>query len=168
MGPRWWGFPFFPIATTRYGISAKISLEPLLGYYTWTEDYESEREEEDTTYSYSSREKSSLFLIGGLTNYALRGNAKSNVYMRIGVIIATGTWESSSSRTSSKTFGYGLLLGYGLEHFISKHFAINMGVLSCLWLYRDEYIGRTFTSKKTSSGLIFGNQLLDFTLIWYY
>lgn len=168
MGPRWWGLPFISLATTRYGLTSKISIEPSLGYYRWITEYESKYHYEDTTYSYSDTLRLSLVLVAGLTNYTLRGNPKSNVYVRVGGIVGTGTWECLRYKITNKIFGWGLVIGYGLEHFVSNHFAINVGVLSCLWVIKDEYIAEAFAFKAKSSGLMFGNQLLDFTLMWYY
>ncbi len=166
MGARWWGVPFIALATTRYGFTSKFSAEPVLGYYRWHDEYTSG----DTSHTSSSEDKYSLLLVGGLGNFSVRANAKGNVYIRIGGLLATGnrSYSSNGHKRSGEMRGYGALVGYGLEHFVSEHFAISVGMLSCWWMYTDEYVRDAFTSKSSISGLIFGNQLLDFAVMWYY
>jgi hypothetical protein len=164
MGPRWWGFPFFSLATTRYGISQKFSIEPTLGYYNWstTDTYD----EETRTDGYS------LLMLGGLGNICLSENVAGNVYFRLGGLLARGSssysYEGSDYSSSQSMNGWGILFGYGLEHFVNEHFSINVGILSCFWVYSDAYLDGAFKSNNSTNGLLFGNQLLDFTLIWYH
>jgi hypothetical protein len=163
IGPRWWGAPLVALGTTRYGLTSKFSVEPFAGYYKWTDEHE---------YSSGStrKDKYSMLLFAALGNYSVASNAKGNVYIRAGGILATGKnssegpYDSSSGTISSK----GVLVGYGLEHFVSNHFAINVGMLSGFWIYEDDCVSNGRSYGDSFTGLLLGNQLFDFTLMWYY
>jgi hypothetical protein len=162
MGPRWWGAPFVALGTTRYGLTSKFSIEPFTGYYTWTDEH---KYSDGSTYT----DKYSMLLFATLGNYSVASNAKGNVYIRAGGILITGKNSSDRYATSSGTIGgKGVLVGYGLEHFVSDHFAINAGILSGYWIYEDDRVSDGRSSGDSLTGFLLGNQLLDFTLMWYY
>ncbi len=140
-------FPTPNFVVTKLGISDKLVIEPLIGF-----DF--------LSYSNEESESGSLIQIQGLLNYLFRDHKKTNIYLKggIGFIVESppGNYPYSS------LFGMGIPFGFGLEHFISDYFSINLDALS----------GFSFTSINdpdiSITSFSLGNHKILISLMWYY
>jgi len=137
-----WGFPVIDIAVTKIGLKPALALEPIL-QFTYTGDGAS----------------GVYFALSGLANFLMKGHSKTNIYGKLGLGFLIDT------RPTDTEFGFTLPFGFGLEHFVSEHFSINLAAMS----------GFTYISNPppTYSGDNFefrlGNEKpFAFYLLWYY
>lgn len=140
-------FPTPDFVVTKLGISDKLTLEPLIGF-----DFAS--------YSNEESESGSLIQLQGLLGYIFREHKKTNIYLKggIGFIVESPPGDDPYS----SAFGIGIPFGFGLEHFVSDYFSINLTALS----------GFSFISINEPDGSItsfsLGNHKIFISLMWYY
>ncbi len=137
-------FPVIDLAVTRYGLNSNLVLEPLFQFTL--------RNIQDNT--------SIELQASGLVNFLLKGHQKTNLYGKAGF----GFLFSSPGGGAESEFGFHLPFGFGLEHFVSEHFSLNLAALS----------GFTFISNPPTGGDTYmevkiGNaKPFAFYLVWYY
>lgn len=130
--------PVTDIAVTRFGLSPKLAVEPILQFTMDNGD----------SLDYL------LFKLSALGNFLLKGHAKTNFYGKLGLGFSMYKYGSADME-----FAFHLPFGFGLEHFCSEHFSINLAALS----------GFTFSSAGDQIGLKLGNDKpFAFYLLWYY
>jgi hypothetical protein len=138
-----YGFPVIDIAVTRIGLGPKLAIEPI-AQFTWVSDGV------DGVY----------FDLSVLGNFLLRGHKKTNLYGKAGLGFLI------DDRYTDTMFGFNLPFGFGIEHFASDHFSINLTALSGL-----TYISNPPPPAMTDSHfeLKLGNEKpFAFYLLWYY
>ena len=139
------GFPVVDLAVTKYGLSPKMALEPIFQF--------------DMT---NANDRTAIYLkLHGLFDLLMKGHSKTNLYAKVGLGFLL---YSSGISGADAEFGINLPFGFGLEHFCSEHFSINLTALS----------GITFISNPPSGGDSYINFRLGnetpfaFYLLWYY
>ena len=148
MGVKFWGSPIITFSNVKYGISDIIGIEPSIGYYNLTREYDTNEYSDD------------IFFISLICNFKpIRAN-RSNLIIKLGGIYAN-TSTSYPASPVSPTDNYAILFGIGIEHFINDNFSVNVGALSGYWKSSFEEEEYSMTLKS------FGSQLVDFSLVWY-
>jgi hypothetical protein len=94
---------------------------------------------------------------------------KSNLCVRAGT---NYTYLSSHNKYGNHSPSYydgswcmSFLYGLGIEHFFSNNFSVNVGFLSAFG-----FLGNNNTEEQSDDSFVFnilGNQLADFSLVWY-
>jgi|UniRef100_A0A7V3VTE0 hypothetical protein len=132
------------LAVTRIGLNSKLVIEPVFQFTL--------KNAMDNTNVY--------FTISGLGNFVMKGHQKTNLYAKAGL----GFMLFSPGGGEETIFGFNLPFGFGLEHFVSEHFSLNLAALS----------GFTFISNPPEGGdtymeVKFGNaKPFAFYMVWYY
>ncbi len=135
------GFPVIDIAVTRIGMSQTVAIEPI-GQFTLTGDGDTEVR----------------FRLSVLGDFLLKGHSRTNIYAKagIGFVIQPGTPETM--------FGFNLPFGFGLEHFVSDYFSVNLAALSGF-----SYTSNPNNQSGSSWEVTLGNEKpFAFYLLWYY
>ncbi|MEO0233068.1 MAG: DUF2715 domain-containing protein [candidate division WOR-3 bacterium] len=140
-------FPTPDFVITKIGVSDKIIIEPLIGF-----DF--------TSYSNGASESGSLIQLQGILGYIFREHKKTNIYLKGGIGFMV---ESPPGDTPySSAFGIGIPFGFGLEHFFSDYFSINL----------DAFSGFSFININDPDGsetsFSLGNHKIFISLMWYY
>ncbi len=136
--------PVIDLAVTRIGLKSNLVLEPIFQFTL--------RNANDNT--------SVNLAMAGLANFLFKGHQKTNLYGKAGL----GFLFYSPGGGADSEFGFNLPFGFGLEHFISEHFSLNLSALS----------GFTFISNPPAGGdsymeVKFGNaKPFAFYMVWYY
>ncbi|MEO0185139.1 MAG: hypothetical protein ABIL22_02570 [candidate division WOR-3 bacterium] len=136
--------PVIDLAVTRIGLNPKLSLEPIFQF----------------TLQDANNNTSINFALAGLGNFLFKGHQKTNLYAKAGL----GFMLYSPGGGADTRFGFNLPFGFGLEHFVSEHFSLNLAALS----------GFTFISNPPGGGdsymqVKLGNaKPFAFYLLWYY
>lgn len=136
--------PVVDLAVTRIGLNPKLVFEPLCQFTL--------KNVNDNTSIY--------FSLSGLGNFLMKGHEKTNLYAKAGL----GFMLFSPGGGADSEFGFNLPFGFGLEHFVSEHFSLNLAALS----------GFTFISNPPGGGdsymeIKLGNaKPFAFYLVWYY
>lgn len=140
--------PIIDIAVTRYGLSPTRAIEPIFQF-----TMKSMGDGADVT--------STGVKLSGLLNFLLRGHKKTNIYGKIGL----GFGFSSSGITGAETeITFELPFGFGIEHFCSEHFSINLAAISGF-----RYISNPQYMEGSDLTLKLGNDKpFAFYLLWYY
>ncbi len=139
------GFPIIDLAVTKYGLSPKMALEPIFQF----------------TMVNANDNTSIRFRLDALLDFLMKGHSKTNVYAKAGLGFM---FYSSGVTGADAEFGLSVPFGFGLEHFCSEHFSINLAALS----------GLTFISNPPAGGDSYLNFKLGnekpfaFYLLWYY
>lgn len=151
MGLRFWGTPIITFSNMKIGLTNTLQLEPSMGYHSWIQDY-GENEYSNSLLIFS--------LIGDIN--AVRAD-RSNFVVKIGGAFGktSSSYSSLYDKSSTSSTEVALLGGIGIEHFVNDNFAVNVGALSGFWLSSDD------DSDASYSLTSFGNQLVDFSLVWY-
>uniref|UniRef100_A0A7V0Z574 Outer membrane protein beta-barrel domain-containing protein n=1 Tax=candidate division WOR-3 bacterium TaxID=2052148 RepID=A0A7V0Z574_UNCW3 len=136
--------PVVDLAVTRIGLKPKMVIEPIFQFTLK-----------------NANDNTSIYLaISGLGNFLMKGHQKTNLYAKGGL----GFMLFSPGEGADTEFGFNLPFGFGLEHFVSEHFSLNLAALS----------GITFISNPPSGGdtyieVKFGNaKPFAFYMVWYY
>ena len=130
--------PVTDIAVTRFGLSPKLAVEPIVQFTLDSGD----------SLDYM------LFKLSVLGNFLWKGHAKTNLYTKLGLGFSMDKYDDQDME-----FAFHLPVGFGLEHFVSEHFSLNLAALS----------GFTFSSRGDQIGLKLGNDKpFAFYLLWYY
>ncbi len=140
-GEYGFGFPIIDIAVTKIGMSPTMAIEPI-GQFTLASDGGTEVH----------------FLLSVLGDFLLKGHSKTNIYAKagLGFVINTGDPETM--------FGFNLPFGFGLEHFVSDQFSINLSALSGF-----TYISNSNNQSGSNLEFKLGNEKpFAFYLLWYY
>jgi hypothetical protein len=173
MGIKIWGTPIITFSTMKIGVNNFLTLEPSLGYYRATE----EREVPDYTYvtcNYTEYTTTNKYMDDFL-NVSLLGDFKPLRYEKSNLCIRAGTnytYISSHNKYGDHSPSYydgtwcmSFLYGLGIEHFFSNYFSVNVGFLSAFGIFGN------YNSQDQSDDSfvmnILGNQLADFSLVWY-
>ncbi len=136
--------PVIDLAVTRIGLNSNVVLEPTFQF----------------TLKNANDNTSINLAIAGLVNYLLKGHQKTNLYAKAGF----GFLLFSPGGGGDSEFGFNLPFGFGLEHFVSEHFSLNLAAIS----------GFTFISNPPSGGDTYmevkiGNaKPFAFYMVWYY
>ncbi|MGQ9665378.1 MAG: hypothetical protein ACUVUH_08635 [bacterium] len=136
--------PVVDLAVTRIGLNPKLAVEPIFQFTL--------RNANDNT--------STSFALSALGNFLLKGHQKTNLYTKAGI----GFMLFAPGGGADTQFGFNIPFGFGLEHFVSEHFSLNLAALS----------GFTFVSNPPGGGdsymeLKLGNaKPFAFYLVWYY
>ncbi|MEO0123335.1 MAG: hypothetical protein ABIL69_04955 [candidate division WOR-3 bacterium] len=136
--------PVIDLAVTRYGLNPNLILEPTFQFTL--------RNANDRT--------SINLVMNGLVNFLIKGHQKTNLYGKAGF----GFLLFSPGGGADSEFGFNLPFGFGLEHFVSEHFSLNLAALS----------GFTFISNPPEGGDTYmevkiGNaKPFAFYMVWYY
>jgi hypothetical protein len=131
-------FPLADIAVTRIGLSEKLAVEPIFQF----------------TLSNANDATSYFFKLYGLGNFLVKGHAKTNLYAKAGLGF---TLEKDGDLDAVISFG--LPFGFGIEHFCSDHFSINLAAHS----------GIFFVTEPSAFQVKLGNDRpFAFYLMWYY
>ena len=135
--------PIIDIAVTKIGLSPKMAIEPIIQF------------------TLKGAGATSVHVaLSGLGDFLVKGHNKTNLYGKAGL----GFMINSPGGGAETTFGFNLPFGFGLEHFVSENFSINLTALS----------GITFISNPTTGGDSYlefklGNEKpFAFYLLWYY
>jgi hypothetical protein len=132
-------FPLADIAVTRIGLSEKLSVEPIFQF----------------TLSNANDATGYYFKLYGLGNFLLKGHSKTNLYAKAGL----GFTMDKPAGVDESTISFGLPFGFGIEHFCSEHFSINLAAHS----------GIFFVTEPSSFQVRLGNDKpFAFYLMWYY
>ncbi|MGB9720849.1 MAG: hypothetical protein ACPL28_05145 [bacterium] len=136
--------PVIDLAVTRIGLNPKLALEPMFLFAL-------ENRNDNTSIN---------FALAGLGNFLFKGHQKTNLYAKVGL----GFMLYSPGGNADTRFGFNLPFGFGLEHFVSEYFSLNLAALS----------GFTFISNPPGGGdsymqVKLGNaRPFAFYLVWYY
>lgn len=136
--------PVVDLAVTRIGLNPKLAVEPVFQFTL--------RNANDNTIT--------GFALSALGNFLLKGHQKTNLYTKAGI----GFMLFAPGGGADTQFGFNIPFGFGLEHFVSEHFSLNLAALS----------GFTFISNPPLGGdsymeLKLGNaKPFAFYLLWYY
>jgi hypothetical protein len=130
--------PVTDIAVTRIGLGPNLAVEPIFQFTFDSGD----------SFDYL------LFKLSALGNFLLKGHAKTNLYAKAGLGLVMDKYGSGDME-----IGFSLPFGFGLEHFISDHFSLNLAALS----------GFSFSSASSQMEVKLGNDKpFAFYLLWYY
>jgi len=151
MGIRLWGTPIITFSNMTIGVSNLVGLEPSMGFYKWT----------DKSDSYES--SNSMLILSLISNVKAVRADRSNLVIKLGGLFGriTSSYSSPFGESSTSYGNFALLGGVGIEHFVNSNFSVNVGALSGFWTGSPE------DSDASISLTTFGNQLVDFSLIWY-
>lgn len=130
--------PVTDIAVTRIGLGPKLAVEPIFQF----------------TFDTGDSLKYLLFKLYGLGNFLIKGHAKTNFYAKAGLGLSMDKVGSGDMNVA-----FHLPFGFGIEHFCSEHFSINLAALS----------GFAFSSAGSQMEVKIGNDKpFAFYLLWYY
>ncbi|MEO0095768.1 MAG: hypothetical protein ABIL46_01080 [candidate division WOR-3 bacterium] len=136
--------PVIDLAVTRIGLKPNLSLEPIFQFNL--------RNANDNT--------SVGFALSGLANYLIKGHQKTNLYAKVGF----GFMLYSPGGGADSEFGFNLPFGFGLEHFVSEHFSLNLAALSGFTFISNPPVGGdSYMEVKIGNAKPFA-----FYLLWYY
>jgi hypothetical protein len=136
--------PVVDLAVTRIGLNPKLTLEPIFQF----------------TLKNANDNTIIDFALSALGNFLMKGHQKTNLYAKAGL----GLMIHSPGGNVDSEFGFNLPFGFGLEHFVSEHFSLNLAALS----------GFTFISNPPGGGdsyieVKLGNaKPFAFYMVWYY
>jgi len=136
--------PVIDLAVTRIGMNPNLALEPIFQF----------------TLKNANDNTSVTLSLSALGNFLMKGHQKTNLYAKAGL----GFMLYSPGGGAETEFGFNLPFGFGLEHFVSEHFSLNLAALS----------GFTFISNPPGGGdsymeVKLGNaKPFAFYLVWYY
>ncbi|HEX7319843.1 MAG TPA: hypothetical protein VF399_05760 [bacterium] len=139
------GFPVIDLAVTKFGFSPKMAVEPIFQF----------------TMVNANDNTSIRFRLDALLDILMKGHSKTNVYAKAGLGFM---FYSTGAPGADAEFGLSVPFGFGLEHFCSEHFSINLAAIS----------GLTFISNPPAGGDSYLNFKLGnekpfaFYLLWYY
>jgi len=137
------GLPVIDIAVTRIGLGPKLAVEPILQFGL---------EGDGSTVI--------DFALAGLGNFLLKGHSKTNLYGKAGL----GFMLHSPGGGADSKFGFNLPFGFGLEHFVSEHFSVNLAALSGF-----TFISHPAPGQDTYMEVKLGNaKPFAFYVLWYY
>ncbi len=136
-----WGFPVIDIAVTKIGLKPKLALEPIVQF------------------SLAGNGASNVyFALSALGNFLLKGHNKTNLYGKLGIGFKIDTSDPETM------FGFNLPFGFGLEHFVSEHFSINLSALSGFtYISNPQNVSGSYYEFKLGNEKPFA-----FYLLWYY
>lgn len=167
MGIKFWGTPIITFANMKIGLTNAIGLEPSEGYYRWKDEYSYTDPEGE--YSYTRENRNSMLIFSLIADIKAIRADRSNFVVKLGGAYArisssysySSTYSESTSSSSSTNFA--ILGGIGIEHFVNQNFSVNVSTLSSYWISsgEDDYYETDFFF------MTFGNQLVDFSLVWY-
>lgn len=151
MGIRLWGTPIITFSNMTVGVSNLVGFEPSMGLYKWTDKYG----------SYES--SNTMLILSVLANLKPVRAHRSNLVVKIGGLFGevSSSYSSPWGESSTTYTQLALLTGIGIEHFVNDNFSVNVGALSGVWKSDRE------DSDTSISIVAFGNQLVDFSLVWY-
>jgi hypothetical protein len=130
--------PITDIAVTRVGLGPKLAVEPIFQF----------------TFDSGDSLDYLLFKLAALGDFLMKGHTKTNLYAKAGLGIAMEKYGSADME-----FAFQLPFGFGLEHYVSDHFSINLAALS----------GLSFSSAGSQIEVKLGNDKpFAFYLMWYY
>ncbi len=135
--------PIVDIAVTKIGLNPKLAIEPIFQFTL--------RGDGATTHT--------TFLLSFLGDILLKGHEKTNLYARAGL----GFMLDSPGGGAETEFGFNLPFGFGLEHFASEHFSINLSALSGFTFISNPPGGDSYLEIKLGNAKPFA-----FYLLWYY
>lgn len=173
MGIKIWGTPVITFSSMKIGIDNFLTLEPSLGYYRTTEEHEV------TDYTYVNGVYKEVTTtnkyMDDFLNVTLLADLKPLRYEKSNLCVRAGTsymYLSSHNKYGDRSPGYydgawslSLLYGLGVEHFFSNWFSVNVGFLSGFGVL-DNYDSGNERDDSIFLNIL-GNQLADFSLIWY-
>ncbi len=151
MGVRFWGTPVVALSNMKVGMTDFFGLEPSLGYHTWKYKH---GDSEDTGSAFV------LFLIGDIKPIQTK---RSNLVIKLGGAYASIriSYPTLAGQTTETTTSSAVLGGIGIEHFVNRRFSVNVGTLSAFGTLTPEDPDTEY------SLTTLGNQLVDFSLVWY-
>jgi len=130
--------PVTDIAVTRIGLGPKLVVEPIFQF----------------TFDSGDSLDYLLVKLAALGNFLLKGHEKTNLYAKAGLGVIMDKYGSADME-----FAFQLPFGFGIEHFCSDHFSINLAALS----------GFSFNSRGSQMEFKLGNNKpFAFYLMWYY
>lgn len=127
-------------AITRIGLLSRLVLEPIVeAKIVYTSNTTSE-----TTFD---------MVLSPTVDFALLAHSKTNVYVKGGVSFNISSADNSVSY-------YGIKVGFGLEHFVSKYFAVLLSTMS----------GFSYQSETNYTYAVFSisNRVVNLALVWYH
>jgi hypothetical protein len=135
------GLPVIDIAVTKIGLKPHLAVEPI------------------AQFTLSGNGGTDIyFALSALGNWIIRGHRKTNLYAKLGLGFMLDTSDPETM------FGFNLPFGFGLEHFVSEHFSLNLSALSGF-----TYISNPQNTSGSHYELKLGNQKpFAFYLLWYY
>lgn len=134
--------PVIDIAVTKIGLNPKLAIEPIF-QFTLRGD--------GTT--------KTTFLLSCIGDFLLKGHSKTNLYTKGGL----GFMIDSPGGGADTEFGFNLPFGFGIEHFASEHFSINLSALSGFTFISNPPGGDSYMELKLGNAKPFA-----FYLLWYY
>lgn len=130
--------PVSDIFVTRVGLGPNLAVEPIFQF----------------TFDSGDSLDYLLFKLAALGNFLIKGHAKTNLYAKAGLGIAM-----DKNGSADMEFAFNLPFGFGIEHFCSEHFSVNLAALS----------GLSFSSAGSQMEVKLGNDKpFAFYLLWYY
>jgi len=138
--------PVIDIAVTRYGLSPTMAIEPIFQF-----TMQSVGNGDTETYT--------NIKLAGLINHIMMGHQKTNVYLKGGLGLGIASSDAPETEIS-----FELPFGFGLEHFVSEHFSINLAAISGF-----KYISNPQGYEGSNLVIKLGNDKpFAFYLLWYY
>jgi hypothetical protein len=174
MGIKIWGTPVILLSTMKIGLTNTVGIEPSIGYYdigTKTVDDSGFNGLTGETMKITEKIHSSFFLLSNTFEFKPVRTARSNLIIRAGASwgIVSSSYETDDPASVSGTeptdnpWIFSMLCGIGIEHFFTDYFAADVGITSGFVLMSSKSGSYT-----TSESLVhIGNQLADFSLVWY-
>ncbi len=155
MGVGWTSAGLAPsYAVTKIGLGERLALEPTLRISTGS-----------VTYGDSGGSGSSNSYDFGATAifaHALMAHEKTNVYAKAGFGFDVSRVSSSSSLHASVVVPF----GFGLEHFVSEHFSVDLNArMGVQFNVSKPPYG---SSTQTRMNLYIGNEAVSAGLMWYH
>uniref|UniRef100_A0A7C4XVB3 Outer membrane protein beta-barrel domain-containing protein n=1 Tax=candidate division WOR-3 bacterium TaxID=2052148 RepID=A0A7C4XVB3_UNCW3 len=140
--------PIVDIGVTKYGLSPSMAIEPIVQFTM-------------ISVGDGGSVTSTKIKFFGLFDFLLKGHKKTNIYGKAGL----GLGMSSTGVTDQETeISFELPFGFGLEHFCSEHFSINLCAMSGL-----KYVSNPANEEGSYLALKLGNDKpFAFYLLWYY
>jgi hypothetical protein len=132
-------------AITKIGISSNSVLEPTLYYYSI----------EEPTLLFPTRVTHLYLSLVFAT--AIKAHEKTNLYSKFGF-----EFGYDKPATGSSVTAIGTPIGFGLEHFISEHFAVDLNAIMV-----DLYISSGDNGFNVNM-FILSNKAINAGLVWYY
>jgi len=139
-------FPVVDIAVTRYGLSPTMAIEPIIQFTMYNESDGASETDTDIKFA-------------GLLNFLVKGHNKTNIYGKGGLGFGISSVEGGETEIV-----FELPFGFGLEHFCSEHFSINLAALSGF-----RYVSNPDNVSGSTIQIKLGNDKpFAFYLLWYY
>ncbi len=136
--------PVIDLAVTRIGMNPKLVLEPIFQF----------------TLKNANDNTSMNFALSALGNFLFKGHQKTNLYAKAGI----GFMLYAPGGNADTEFGFNLPFGFGLEHFVSEHFSLNLAALSGFtFISNPPVAGDSYMEVKLGNAKPFA-----FYLVWYY